>query len=176
MFDLIGGLPVHVLVLHVYVVLGPIAALATLVYLFRPVWRRVLRWPVGVLAVVAGVSGLVTKESGEQLAHRLVPDLESASTRASGDPHVQAVLDHAQSGDLAGAVGLVFMVATLIAVVWAVRDQSDSIFGGLMTSTVVTLVAISSVALVGSVFFAGHSGVTAAWGNVIAATATPGGN
>lgn len=172
MFDLIGGLPVHVLVLHLFVVVAPIAALATLAYVFRPVWRPVLRWPVGVLAAVTGLSGLVTKESGEALARRLVPGLETAEAQGIADPQVQAVLEHSQNGDLAAAVGLIFMVATLIMVIWAVRDRTEWLFSSVLASMVLTLVAISSVALLGSVVFAGHSGVSAAWGDRIAATVT----
>lgn len=174
MFDLIGGLPVHILVLHGFVVVAPVSALVALAYVFRPIWRPVLRWPVGVLAVLTGIAGLVTKESGEKLANRLVPDLETVQAQGSADPQVQAVLNHAQSGDLAGAVGLIFMVAVLIAVVWAVRDRTERLFGSLVPSMLLTLVAISSVALLGSVFFAGHSGASAAWGDVIAATSTGG--
>lgn len=174
MFDLIGGLPVHILVLHAFVVIAPVTALVALAYVFRPVWRPMLRWPVGALAVLTGIAGLVTKESGEKLAHRLVPDLESVQTQGSVDPQVQAILNHAQSGDLAGAVGLIFMVAVLIAVLWAVRDQTERLFASLVPSMVLTLVAISSVALLGSVFFAGHSGASAAWRDVIAATSTGG--
>lgn len=174
MFDLIGGLPVHILVLHAFVVIAPVTALVALAYVFRPKWRPVLRWPVGVLAVLTGIAGLVTKESGEKLAYRLVPDLETVQAQGSADPQVQAVLNHAQSGDLAGAVGLILMVAVLIAVVWAVRDRTERLFGSLVPSMLLTLVAISSVALLGSVFFAGHSGASAAWGDVIAATSTGG--
>lgn len=176
MFDLIGGLPVHVLVLHLFVVVAPIAGLAALAYVFRPTWRPVLRWPVGALAVVTGLGGLVTKESGEALAERLVPGLESAQAQGSSDPQVLAVLDHTQSGDLAAAVGLIFMFATLVMVLWAVRDRTEWLFNSVLASMVLTLVAISSVALVGSVIFAGHSGASAAWSDRIAATETVGGN
>ncbi|MEZ5096403.1 MAG: DUF2231 domain-containing protein [Nocardioides sp.] len=40
MFDTIGGLPIHPLVVHAAVVLGPLAALLLLGYAFRPGWAH----------------------------------------------------------------------------------------------------------------------------------------
>lgn len=177
MFDLIGGLPVHILVLHAFVVVGPLAALATLAFVARPAWREALRWPVAVAAVVTGISGWVTKESGEKLAARLVPDLEAVKGHGSTDPQVQAVLDHAQSGDLAAAVGLLFMVVVAVSVLWGLREEAAiTPLRGVVRTTALALVVISSIALLGTVYFAGDSGASAAWRAQVAATSTPNGN
>lgn len=49
----IDGLPLHPLVVHAAVVLGPIGALTALAYAVLPRWRDRLRLPMVVLALVA---------------------------------------------------------------------------------------------------------------------------
>jgi uncharacterized membrane protein len=79
MFDLVGGLPVHPLVVHAVVVLIPLAVLGTLATVLVPRWRRYLP----VVAIVATVAALllpVATESGESLEERV------------GEPGVHAAL------------------------------------------------------------------------------------
>ncbi len=82
MFDTIAGLPVHALVVHAVVVLGPLAALMLLAYALRPTWRTGLRWPTLLLSAVAAASAFVATQSGEALEERV------------GDP----AFDHAEKG------------------------------------------------------------------------------
>ena len=66
----IAGLPAHILLIHVVVVLAPIAGLAAIAYAAAPRWRGYLAWPLGVLSpagaffvyqsVVTGHSGAVS--------------------------------------------------------------------------------------------------------------------
>lgn len=62
----INGLPLHALVVHAAVVLGPLSALAGLGYAV-PRWRDWLRWPLVVSALVAAGAVWVAYLSGEQL-------------------------------------------------------------------------------------------------------------
>ena len=55
----LNGVPLHPLVVHAVVVLGPLAALTGLAYAFVPQWRWLLRWPLFVLAVVTAVAALL---------------------------------------------------------------------------------------------------------------------
>lgn len=169
MFDVIFGLPVHILVLHAYVVFGPLAALLAIAHAVRPSWRRVLKWPVVVLAVVTGISALVTKESGEKLEARLLPGHPSAST----DPQVQLIQQHTEIGDVAGVVGILFMLVVLVAVLWGMRARAGQQARGALSVVAAVLVVVASLGLLGSVVYAGHTGATAAWQARIAAT-TPG--
>ncbi|QGF24613.1 DUF2231 domain-containing protein [Raineyella fluvialis] len=169
MFDVIFGLPVHILVLHAYVVLGPLAAAAAIAYAARPAWRRILKWPVVVLAVVTGVSAFVTKESGEKLQGRLVPRHDSGST----DPQVRAILAHTEIGDVAGIVGILFMLVVLVAVLWALRERAGERAQGFLAVAAVVVVIVAAASLLVSVVWAGHTGAVAAWQARIAAT-TPG--
>src|SRR5438270_246928 len=55
MFERFGDLPLHVLVIHLAVVVLPVAALTAIVFALVPRWRWFLRWP----ALVLGVGALV---------------------------------------------------------------------------------------------------------------------
>ncbi|MCY7396435.1 MAG: hypothetical protein LH468_09850 [Nocardioides sp.] len=63
----INGLPLHALVVHAAVVLGPLAALAGVLYAAVPRVRDRFRWPLVALAAVALVSIWVSYLSGEQV-------------------------------------------------------------------------------------------------------------
>lgn len=62
----INGLPLHALVVHAAVVLGPVSALIGLAYAV-PRWRDWVRWPMVVLAVPAAAAVWIAYFSGEQL-------------------------------------------------------------------------------------------------------------
>lgn len=61
----INGLPLHPLVVHAAVVLGPVAALAALAYAAVPRWRAWLRWPLLAVALLALVSIWAAYLTGE---------------------------------------------------------------------------------------------------------------
>ncbi|MGW5192816.1 DUF2231 domain-containing protein [Kribbella sp. NPDC004138] len=65
MFERFGDLPLHVLVIHLTVVLLPVAALTGIVFAVVPRWRRLLRWPALVLGVGTVICAYVAKKSGE---------------------------------------------------------------------------------------------------------------
>ncbi|MEU4184077.1 hypothetical protein AB0E57_13245, partial [Micrococcus luteus] len=51
MFERFGDLPLHVLVVHLTVVVLPVAALTLIVFALVPKWRWFLRWPALLLGV-----------------------------------------------------------------------------------------------------------------------------
>ncbi|MFV0428402.1 MAG: DUF2231 domain-containing protein [Arachnia sp.] len=168
MFDLINGLPVHPLVLHGFVVFGPLAALAAIAYVVRPAWRAAMFWPTVVVAGLAAVTAFLAKESGEQLEERLLPIATAAQA--------ELIHEHAELGDVAGAVGVLFGLLT-IAVVWLLMPGVKPPFLALKRSfpPVVTtlagvLVAGLAVAMVVVVVLAGDSGASAAWRELISQT------
>ena len=63
----INGLPLHALVVHAVVVLGPIAALAGIAYALVPKWRDWLRWPLVVVATIVVGAVWVAYLSGNSL-------------------------------------------------------------------------------------------------------------
>jgi hypothetical protein len=69
-FDSIGGLPVHALVLHAVVIAVPLAALLALLFAY-PRTRNWARWPLAVVAVGTLGATFVAKMSGEALERAL---------------------------------------------------------------------------------------------------------
>ncbi|MFV0252649.1 MAG: DUF2231 domain-containing protein [Beutenbergiaceae bacterium] len=168
MFDQVLGLPMHILVLHAVVVLGPIAAISAIAYSVRPTWRWYLKWPTLMLAVIAGIAAFVTGQSGEALQQQMI------ANGAAGEL-LQNINDHAQAGKVAAALGIAFMVVT-IAAVWFVLPagphpgQSEA-KSGLRLNPVVRQVTAGltiavAIALIVAIALAGHLGATAAWDGV----------
>src|SRR5689334_6298572 len=102
MFERFGDLPLHVLVIHLAVVVLPVAALTGIAFAVVPRWRWFLRWPVLVLALGTVVCAFVAKESGEAFV-KAVPTLE------------KAVAVHAERGDLLVWFCLLFAVVAVAA-------------------------------------------------------------
>ena len=70
MFDTVGGLPMHALVLHVVVIAVPLATLLALLFAY-PRTRNWARWPLAVVAIGTLGAAIVTKLSGEELERAL---------------------------------------------------------------------------------------------------------
>jgi hypothetical protein len=175
MFDTIAGLPVHILVIHVVVVLGPIAALMAIAYAVRPAWRARLRMPLSVLAVLTGLAGLVAGESGETLERRV-------KAADGSDAAAMAVLHaHTEAGDLAKVVCLAFMVVTL-ALVWTLlkppahTPNSGERAGarGPLAAVAVGALVLMSLGTLYSVTVTGHTGAKAAWADQVQGPAPTG--
>ena len=70
MFDSIGGLPLHPLVIHVVVAGAPLAALLGILFAI-PRFRNWSRWALALVAIGTFAASLVAKESGEALQRSL---------------------------------------------------------------------------------------------------------
>ena len=79
LFDTVGGIPVHALVVHAVVVLVPLAAIGAVLMAVRPAFSRRFGSIVVIIAGIGAAASLVAKESGEQLALRV----------GEPDPHVE---------------------------------------------------------------------------------------
>jgi hypothetical protein len=75
MFERFGDLPLHVLVIHLTVLVLPVAALTAIVYALVPKWRWLLRWPTLLLGLGSLVCAFVAKKSGEAFV-AAIPQLE----------------------------------------------------------------------------------------------------
>lgn len=155
MFDLIGGLPVHALVVHAVVVLGPLAALLLVAYAVRPTWRAGLRWPMLALAGISAVSAAVATSSGESLEHRV------------GDP----AFEHAEKGDLAAVSIYVLLAVAVLVAFFLARPGAAARMGALTTLLAVGVFAFASFA----VFNAGHSGASSVWKGEVSGSPSGGG-
>ena len=148
-FDTIGGLPLHPLTVHAASVLIPLSAIALVLLVFVPKWRKAyLPLTVGALAVSVGLA-FAAKQSGEALAARV------------GNPG-----EHQALGDILfpASIGLFFLGAAFYFFTKTKNPKwTLQLSGGLSTAAVAGVVILSVLV--------GHSGAEATWGNRIAATA-----
>ncbi|MCZ4102142.1 hypothetical protein C8250_041925 [Streptomyces sp. So13.3] len=158
----INGLPAHVLLVHVVVVLVPLTALALVVCAVWPAWISRLGLVLPVLALVSLVSVPLTTHAGEWLEHRV--------------NRTALVRRHAELGDglLPWAVGL-FLLA--VAFWWFGRKgtgraapDADMPRGVVSVSLPVRVTAVALTLIVGAgavvqVYRIGDSGAKAAWGD-----------
>ncbi|UAL29564.1 hypothetical protein K8W59_17730 [Nocardioides rotundus] len=144
MFDTIGGLPLHPLVIHAVVVLGPLAGILLMAYVLMPRWRGGLRWPTLGLAAVAAVSAWVAEQSGEALEARI------------GEPR----LGHADAGELAVKALYVLLAVTAVVVLLLLRPGAQRGAAGMLA---VGLAVLAAGFAGYAVFDAGHSGASSVW-------------
>ena len=151
----IWGLPAHALVVHVAVVLIPIAALCMLVTGWRPVWRRRYAGVIAALAAIGAVAAFVAAQSGESLQHSI-----QQTARATG---AQVRFgDHPEDGQLAEISAAVF--AVLAASVFALERWRPRVSVPSWAPIAVYVVtAVSGLAALIGMVAAGHSGATLVW-------------
>jgi uncharacterized membrane protein len=106
----VAGLPLHPLVVHLAVVLVPLAALALIATGWRESWRRVAALPVAVTAVVGATGAFLASQSGDSLQESMEAIARSAGTRVRFG-------DHPDYGQVAGILAMLFAVAAVGA--WA---------------------------------------------------------
>lgn len=151
----LNGVPLHPLVVHAVVVLGPLAALTGVAYAFVSRWRWLLRWPLVVLAVVTAAASLLAVAAGEDLL-------------ASRPELAPIVAEHEDDGELLRTVSLAYVLVSGLAA-WALGGTSALASGRGARETrfgvpVMALLAVGAVALLVTVYLAGDSGAQAVWG------------
>ncbi len=152
MFDLIAGLPVHILIVHTAVVLIPLSAIGAILIVARPKALRLFGAATVIGATVGVVASVIAELSGNQLAERV------------GWPE-----EHANYGELFPFAALAFLL--LLIVFWVLargvplnrnRPLGLKVFG-----------AVLIVAAIGISFFTvltGYSGSKATWSEIVETT------
>ncbi len=162
MIDRFGDLPSHPLLVHLPVVLVPLALLGWIVLAVRPRWQRALGPVVAVIAGLGFAGAILAGQSGEDLQDEF---------RDSGMTIGASISDHAELGErvplVAGAFFLL-VLAWVLTAAWrrqageeraaVVLRSPRAVLAGLM---VLSLLA-GTVATV-SVIRAGHSGAESVW-------------
>ncbi|PJJ56495.1 hypothetical protein CLV56_0704 [Mumia flava] len=146
MFDQIGGLPLHPLVIHVVVVGVPLVALLSVGFLV-PRWRWVLRWPLAVGAVLTAVSGFVAVRAG----HALADDLDAGGEIGA------AIDEHEQWGTRLLVALIVLAVLAVATAVEASRSSGSAVH---VLAVLTMVVALTSAWLA---FETGDRGARAVW-------------
>ncbi|MFI9646148.1 DUF2231 domain-containing protein [Streptomyces sp. NPDC052040] len=165
--SLINGLPAHVLLVHVVVVLVPLTALALVAAALWPRAARRLGPLLPLLALAALVSVPLTTQAGEWLERHVDDDA--------------LVRRHTELGD--GLLPWVLGLFVLATVVWWVgrRASADAArpggtrWSGLPVRIVVGVLSVAVAAgAVVDVYRIGDSGAKAAWHDAFSKTATGG--
>lgn len=154
-FDLVFGLPLHPLAVHVPVVLLPLGAIGVLLLLLVPRWRTTLAWPVVAVLAIATLGALVANLSGAALA-----------------THVGTPGRHEQLGNWVLVMAAILCAGTLAWWLWQRhllrRRRSNGVIG-LIVGTVLAALALGSVIVA---VLAGYTGATAVWEGVVVPPAT----
>ena len=147
-FDTIGGLPIHPLAVHSAAVLIPLSAVALVLLVFVPKWRKAyLPLTIGALAVSVALA-FAAKQSGEALAARV------------GNPG-----EHQELGDLLlpASIGLFLLGLAFFFLTKSTKPKWVLQLAGALSTVAVVGVVVLSVLV-------GHSGAEATWASRIAAT------
>lgn len=152
------GLPAHPLIVHVPVVLLPLAFLGAILCVAVPRWRPALIHPTVVLGIIGGFGAILATQSGEWLQERV---RESA-----------AVEHHQELGEMARNLAILFGASLFV---WGLRDLvvlrgrfAGAFLEGLLRPRWIGIAATVAVLGFGTlttvwVVQAGHSGAKAVW-------------
>lgn len=144
--ELVNGLPLHPLVVHLAVVMVPLTGLLAVLMVLAPRFSARFGPLVAVLAWLGVAAGAVAKESGEMLQETI---------RRASEVHVD-------SGDLFPMFAIA--QAALITLLWfADRRGGRGIFGVLIA--LLTLVAVIAAGY--WTYRTGDSGAQEVWGEVL---------
>ncbi|HSR26430.1 MAG TPA: DUF2231 domain-containing protein [Candidatus Eisenbacteria bacterium] len=157
MFDTILGLPVHALVVHVVVVLVPLAALGVVGMAVVPRWRERFGWAVIAIATAGLAAVPVAVASGRRLQRRL----------HVGGVIAKQISHHRSMGQLVIWPTLALWV---LAVALVLVDRQRRRSRGLVTA-VAALAVLAAGAATAQVAIAGHLGSTAVWSCTIGSSA-----
>jgi uncharacterized membrane protein len=146
------GLPAHPLLLHVPVILVPLAGLGALALVLRPAWIERHGPLVGIVAVAATAATILTVGAGEAFR----------ADRGGGGPagEAQRLEDHAQAGE---TLRILIVLFTLALLGWLFLHRRR--LGG--PAAVALRIAVAGLA-VASIFFVirtGHLGAKLTWGD-----------
>ena len=174
--DKLFGLPAHPFLVHIPIVLLPLAAIGTVAIVARRSWYLAYRWVVLAIAVVGAGGAVVAASAGEELEGRITA-IEGPQA-ASGWEH------HAQLGETARNIALVYVVllAAYVLIPWLIErlrpappaDQTPPDTSPRRTAPVWLRPALAVVAVIGgaasmvTIVQAGHTGSKSVWEETVA--------
>lgn len=154
----INGLPAHPLIVHMAVVLIPVAALLAITYAAVPLWRWSTRWPMVGTSIAAMGAVMLAYFSGRSFLEQR-PELESI------------VQPHEERAEILFWLSIVFVCVVLLSA-FALGGPSALVSGRgargrhapLIEWTLMAMLIIISVAVVAMTFQTGDKGARMVWG------------
>jgi uncharacterized membrane protein len=173
--DTIFGLPAHPLLVHIPIAMLPLAAIGVVVMAMRPVWHQRYRWAVLAVGTVGTLGAVLAASAGERLEERIVA-VEGADAASSWERH-------AQLGETARNVSLVFLVLLVVFVLvpwWLERRTAAGPSTEVETASarnllwvrtaVAALAVLGAVGCVTTIVRAGHTGSESVWEDYVSKT------
>ncbi|MGV8846426.1 cytochrome b5 domain-containing protein [Tessaracoccus sp.] len=158
LFDNVGGLPTHPLVVHLAVVVLPVSALALIAIIVVPAWRAAYGW-LTMAGVAVGAGGaFLAAQTGEVLARQV------------GSPQ-----DHAKWGDVLEKAALGLFVVAAIWFVLQRRNAAETnggvrrVLGPPLQAAAALLSIVAAAGVLALTVVVGHSGAAAVWGDQVTA-------
>ena len=151
-FDLITGLPVHILVNHVVVVIVPLAVITVILAVSFPRLRQRYRYPAVGLVIIGALSAIVAEQSGDALEAR-----------------VGVAEEHSEWGEMLPPVAVALAVLSAI---WLIFSYMSSSRGKILAAVIGGVVIVVGIVAVVITVLAGHSGAVATWGDRVSETDT----
>lgn len=156
MLQTIAGIPAHPLFVHAAVAFLPTAAiLAILTAVSNRRWIAKLRTATTITAIIAVVSTVITRSSGEAMLPLL----------GLSEKHPGEVSQHAQYSTYT-LIAAVALVGLAIVMWWVTRDVKSA-NSKLASNSVLMLLRvgliIAAIAVIGTVILTGHAGAELVW-------------
>ena len=164
--DRLFGLPAHPLIVHIPVAMLPLAMLGVVIMLIRRAWYERYKWAVLAVGAIGTFGAILAASSGEGLEKQIALKEGQAAARAAHD--------HAEAGDLARTLAIVFFVVLALYVLlpWflerraasrAAAAEGGAVEPSWLRPALMIAVAITGIASMVSIIDAGHSGAAKAW-------------
>lgn len=145
-----ASIPMHPLLVHIPVVMLPLAAVGAIALVVRQKWVQHYGWLVVGAALVSFVGAVMASGTGDDLLEQY---------RGSGQ-HISSTLSsHADLGENVQWVALLFLVCTAVWV-WLQKKQ---VAKKAVSTVLAVLVVLSAIAATAMVVEAGHNGAKAKW-------------
>ena len=142
------GLPAHPLLVHLPVVMVPMAALGAIILAIFPKYFARFGWWVTGISFIGGIGAILAAGSGETLEERV----DRSST----------MRDHAEMGETARLLAVVLFVVLLI-VMLARKYRATDMAKKAVAIGVSVVIAVSAAAAGWVIIQTGHSGAKASW-------------
>jgi uncharacterized membrane protein len=160
--DTLGGIVSHPLLVHIPVVLVPLATIGVIVLAFRPRWVPTFGPLVAIITGIGMVGAWLAAESGESLEERF----ESAGQEIAG-----TLEEHVEMGESVPVIVGLFFVAVVawVAVSWwrrrAGEERATAVLRKprIVVSVLMALAIVLGVVATVSVAQTGHSGAKSVW-------------
>ena len=142
------GLPAHPLLVHLPVVMVPMAALGAIILAIFPKYFARFGWWVTGISFIGAIGAILAAGSGETLEERV----DRSST----------LRDHAEMGETARLLAVVLFVVLLI-VMLARKYRATDMAKKAVAIAVSVVIAVSAAAAGWVIIQTGHSGAKASW-------------